>query len=64
MKQKEHGGDRSIGQVSLPDWDNITLENFPPIEEGGSIGGEFNSYAGYDLSREWGMWKKALQHRN
>ncbi|MEO1671438.1 MAG: hypothetical protein AAFR77_11735, partial [Cyanobacteria bacterium J06631_2] len=46
-------GDRLVGQVSLPDWDNITLEDFPPIQEGGSIGTEFNSYAGYDLSREW-----------
>ena len=46
-------GDRLVGQVSLPDWDNITLEDFPPIQEGGSIGTEFNSYVGYDLSREW-----------
>ena len=46
-------GDRFVGQVRLPDWDNITLEDFPPMQEGGSIGTEFNSFAGYDLSREW-----------
>ena len=46
-------GDRLVGQVRLPDWDNITLEDFPPMQEGGGIGTEFNSYAGYDLSREW-----------
>lgn len=46
-------GDRFVGQVRLPDWDNITLEDFPPMQQGGSIGTEFNSFAGYDLSREW-----------
>ncbi len=46
-------GSQVVGQVRLPDWDLITFEDFPPVNRGGSIGSEFNSYVGYDLSREW-----------
>ena len=46
-------GDRVVGQVKLPDWERIALADFPPVNRGGSIGSEFNSYVGYDLSREW-----------
>ncbi len=46
-------GERVVGQVKLPDWEQIALEDFPPVNRGGSIGSEFNSYVGYDLSREW-----------
>lgn len=46
-------GEHLVGQVRLPDWERIALEDFPAVKEGGSIGSEFNSYVGYDLSREW-----------
>ena len=46
-------GEQVVGQVRLPDWDSIALEDFPAFHQGGSIGSEFNGYAGYDLSREW-----------
>ncbi len=46
-------GDRLVGQVRLPDWERIALADFPAVNRSGSIGSEFNSYVGYDLSREW-----------
>ncbi len=46
-------GAQVVGQVRLPDWDLITFDDFPPVNRGGSIGSEFNSYVDYDLSRQW-----------
>lgn len=46
-------GERIVGRVRLPDWEAIAIEDFPVVERGGSIGSEFNSFVGYDLSREW-----------
>ncbi len=46
-------GEQVVGQVKLPDWERITLEDFPAVNRGGSISSEFNTYVGYDLSREW-----------
>ncbi len=46
-------GEEVVGQVRLPDWEQIALADFPAVNRGGSIGSEFNSYVGYDLSREW-----------
>ena len=43
-------GEEVVGQVRLPDWDRIALADFPAVNRGGSIGSEFNSYVGYDLS--------------
>ncbi len=46
-------GGQVVGQVRLPDWERIALEDFPAVNRGGSISSEFNTYVGYDLSREW-----------
>ena len=46
-------GSQVVGQVRLPDWDLITFDDFPPVNRGGSIGSQFNSYVDYDLSRQW-----------
>ncbi len=46
-------GSQVVGQVKLPDWDLITFEDFPLVGQGGSLSSEFNSYVGYDLSRQW-----------
>jgi hypothetical protein len=42
-----------VGTVKTPEWSRIGLVNFPAVNDSGQIGTEFNSYAGYDLSRTW-----------
>lgn len=40
--------------VLLPDWDSISFNQMPPIQEAGAINlGQFTSNIGYDLSRTW-----------
>lgn len=48
-----YDGNTLVGEVVLPNWDEISLSDFPPTLQGGSIGNEYNKYVGYDLSRTW-----------
>ncbi|MCU0533021.1 MAG: hypothetical protein MUD14_03875, partial [Hydrococcus sp. Prado102] len=44
-----------VGNVQLPDWNQISLSDLPGILTAGSFGTEYNQLAGYDLSRTWNV---------
>jgi hypothetical protein len=46
---------RVVGNVQLPDWNQISLSDLPGILTAGSFGTEYNQLVGYDLSRIWNV---------
>lgn len=42
-----------VGEIKLPNWDQISFDDFPGTIQGGFIPDDYNSLVGYDLSRVW-----------
>jgi len=47
--------ERVVGNVQLPDWNQISLSDLPGILTAGGFGTEYNQLVGYDLSRIWNV---------